>query len=111
MKASLTLNLSNADLSNDIRISFLFPGTVNNSKMSVTIVNSITTTPEEGGEPTTETQTIGPYLLYEVNTDDEGNDVEQDPSVMKSNKYYVIEYSEDIAKILFSWTATGSCYG
>ena len=97
----LTLNLSDADLSNDTRISFLFPGTVNNSKMSVTIVNSITTTPEEGGEPTTETQTIGPYILYEANTDDEGNDVEQDPSVMKSNKYYVIEYSEDMQKFYF----------
>lgn len=97
---TLTINLDNADVRDGTKISFILPSETTSAQLKIVISNKITTQPTEGedGEVipgTEEYQTIGPYVLYEALTNEAGEDVIQDPSVIKKDKYYVIEYDAD----------------
>lgn len=103
---TLTINLNNAEVKDKTRISFVFPSDTTVTQLKVVIRNKITTEPVEGGEgetaPGTETyETIGPYVLYEALTNEAGEDVVQDPSVIKKDKYYVIEYDKERSVFYF----------
>ena len=97
---TITINLNSADLRNDPRISFVLSSDPTGSQVSVVIKNTIITEDTEGEDGeiipgTEEIQTIGPYILYEALANEDGEDVIQDPSVMKKDKYYVIEYDDE----------------
>lgn len=80
---TLTVNLKSIESDSDIKVSFLCPKTFENKTLNVKILISSKST----------TLTIGPYVLKQAITDKDGKDVDQDATVMKENKYYVIEYS------------------
>lgn len=93
----LIVHLTNADLSYDQKISFLLPEEVKTPELKIQIENKVITEPTQGenGEMIPgkeETVTVGPFLLYESLTNEAGEDVIQDPSIMKKDKYYVIEF-------------------
>lgn len=103
---TLTINLNNADMRDGTRISFVLPSEITTTQLKVLIDNKIVTEPTEGedGEvtPGEEThETIGPYILYEALTNEAGEDVIQDPSVIKKDKYYVIEYDKERSVFYF----------
>lgn len=84
---TLTLEVVGVSTTIDNKISFLSPKTFTEGTINVTLKNKVT----EGSS--TQTYTHGPYVLKQSITDEEGNDVDQDASVMKENKYYVIKFS------------------
>ena len=93
----LVVNLTNADLTYDQKISFVLPQNITETQISIQIENRVVTEPTEGedGEviPGSEqTVTVGPFVLYESLTNEEGEDVVQDPSIMREGKYYVVEF-------------------
>lgn len=98
----ITINLKNADFDSNVKISFVLPVEIDSTltQVGIRIINTVITEPTQGPdgeiiEGTEEEVTIGPYLLYEALTNEEGEDVLQNPSVMKKDKYYVIEYDRE----------------
>jgi hypothetical protein len=78
----ITINTSNAELSDGKKISFEAPST-NTGNVNITVVNSVT----EGTN-----ETVGPFPLYKSETDESGNHVSVSAKTMLSGKYYVIQY-------------------
>lgn len=90
---TLVLNITNADLTSDKKISFILPASVSGTQLSIQINNTSTS---DGS-----TSTVGPFVLYQALTNASGEDVIQSPSILKNGKYYVVRYSPAYQKFYY----------
>lgn len=95
--ANIILKTKNISVSDGTRISFICPADIR-SDVRVYIQNDIirTVTDQETGAQSKETvrQLYGPMMVYKSSTDENGNDIPLDTTVMKKGRYYVLQYGE-----------------
>ena len=100
-KNSLTLTVKELAVDDEANISFIMPAKITSKTLNI-IVNFVTTEVKTDGSGGTEQKTTTKTsLLYKSVPNADGNDVEQEPSIMEAGKYYVIQWFPDTKHFYF----------
>lgn len=100
-KNSLTLTVKELAVDDEANISFIMPAKITSKTLNI-IVNFVTTEVKADGSGGTEQKTTTKTsLLYKSVPNADGNDVEQEPSIMEAGKYYVIQWFPDTKHFYF----------